>query len=175
MSTTSTTSTASTIILSTSISSSIDTSITTTIYSTPFLSEWGDWYTTKCILNKTRRNKFNASQIECVSIHITFLNGCDRININFTSKVIISNAVKTKSEIAKLNITLNQQITNLEKTQAKLKIASTCLSWLAITTVVFIFSLALINDLVKLFFLFKENDYIKHDKDSNAKKSELYK
>jgi hypothetical protein len=139
------------------------------------LSEWGDWYTTKCILNKTRRNKFNASQIECVSIHITFLNGCDRININFTSKVIISNAVKTKSEIAKLNITLNQQITNLEKTQAKLKIASTCLSWLAITTVVFIFSLALINDLVKLFFLFKENDYIKHDKDSNAKKSELYK
>jgi hypothetical protein len=73
-----------------------------------------------------------------------------------------------------LNITLTQQISNLEKTQAKLITASTCLSWLAVSAVVIIFSLALINDLVKLFFFLRENDNIKRNKNSKAKESELY-
>ena len=54
-----------------------------------------------------------------------------------------------------------------------MKIATTFFSWLAIVIVVLLFSLALVNDLSRLFFLLREKIYLNHDKKSYLKKPEL--
>ena len=118
-------------------------------------------YTTNCVIQKKRFNILKPSETEILTIQLTFLDGCDRLDINFNEIKHLYVQNKTKSELNGIKKNLQETLQKNEITQRKIKDLSTSCSWLSIIFLSLVFSLALLSDLIKCFSFLKKNNFFR--------------
>jgi hypothetical protein len=106
-----------------------------------------------CVLEKRRH--FNSTYVEKVSINISNLEHCDRLDSQYTAfkTDVIKNETEANIEIIKTDLTT--KIKQIERNKAETIRTAKCFGWLAIVMMILMFLINVLIDSQKLILYLK--------------------
>ncbi len=124
------------------------------------VGEWGNWYTTKCSVEKLRYNISNHSEVVVKTFSVRNVQGCDNFDSNYAELKTIEIKNKLIQQINTVKTELSFKIKQIETERiAQIQTASS-FSWLAILILSLLLSIAILNDLYSFIRFLQKHGYL---------------
>jgi hypothetical protein len=123
------------------------------------VGEWGNWYTTKCSVEKLRYNISNHSEVVIKTFLIRNEQGCDNFDSNYAELKAIEIKNKLIEQINTVKTDLYFKIKQIETERVAQIQTVSSFSWLAILILSLLFAIAILNDLYNFIRFLQKNGY----------------
>jgi len=110
---------------------------------------WNSWYTTNCLISKTRYNLINTLLVETITINVSSLGLCDKLESNYIILLTELITQKKNLEIETLQLNLEIQLAKIENEYNGLIKTSIGFGWLALICLIVTFLIMVLMDIFK--------------------------
>jgi hypothetical protein len=104
-------------------------------------TSWNSWYTTNCLISKTRFNLSNTLLVETITIYVSSLGLCDKLDSNYT--ILLTELI---TQIETLQLNLKTQLAKIENEFNGLIKTSISFGWLAFIGLIITFLIMVLMD-----------------------------